>query len=42
MKRAVVMGAPEEARPFVELRDTRKLSDADKRAAAEADELRRR
>jgi membrane protein len=41
-ERAVVMGAPEEARPFVELRDTRKLSDAEKRAAVEAEELRRK
>jgi membrane protein len=41
-ERAVVMGAPEEVRPFVELRDTRKLSDAEKRAAVEAEELRRK
>ncbi len=35
-ERVVVSGLPELARPFVELRDTRKLNEGDNPAAAEA------
>ena len=39
-ERAVEKGLPEEERPFVELRDTRKLSEADKRATTGSHALR--